>query len=87
MHPIVVSTAKILIAGGVIAWLAWQFPIVELAYIVTYIFLPPILILVAIGIISTESLNLLLEGSATFREKVDAYRAEFAKQHASEYVN
>lgn len=77
------SLALILISAGFLGFVAWKLPILEMMYLFVMIALIPATVLVALGIVTRETVNVLLGGPVAFRQRVDAYVEEHRRAQAA----
>lgn len=78
-YSLAMSVAKILVAGGFMAFIAWKLPIIELLFIFAYAVVVPGSFLIATGVVTKETLNAFIPTYSGFRERVERH-AEALRQ-------
>ena len=78
-YSLAMSLAKILVAGGFMAFIAWKLPIIELLFIFAYAVIIPAGFLIGAGIVTTETMNAFIPTYKGFRERVERH-AEALRQ-------
>lgn len=74
VHKMIVSIAKILIALGVVGAIIAYTPIFDTLYLFFYMVLIPTFFLVALGIISSSTVNLFVIGLPEIKRRVQEQR-------------
>lgn len=84
MKPQYLRVARFLAAAGLIGLILWKLPILEIAFHFLSFVVIPLGFLVAFGVVTKDTANIIFDGAGRFREGVERTWANLDKENYPE---